>query len=194
MLFRRWPGNHAVQNFTPGRLGILPKTLWYSTKKNHLEISKENWTRQLGKGPLVFYQNHLRDLLWPTQVSYRALVCLLTVVHKSSCNSPDLSDYPDQGRLCNLHCHSSHNAVMEGQSPWNVCVIGGWQGNMWCNNRVFQLIKGTTSPNNKIIKQFSHRSNLLSDANEGKLCQSRWFLISSVLSGLKNANAKRRVF
>ena len=103
--------------------GILPK------KKIHLEISKENWTRQLGKGLLVFYRNHLGNLLWPNQVSYRALVCLLTVIHKSSCNNPDLSDYPDRGRFCNLHCYSNRNAVMEGQSPWNKCVIGGWQGN-----------------------------------------------------------------
>ena len=36
MLSRRWPGNHAVQNFTPGRLGILPKTPWYSTQKKFI--------------------------------------------------------------------------------------------------------------------------------------------------------------
>ena len=36
MLSRRWPGNHAVQNFTPGRLGILPKTQWHSAKKTFI--------------------------------------------------------------------------------------------------------------------------------------------------------------
>ena len=118
------------------KTSLQGREAWYFTedtvvfyqKKIHLEISKENWTRQLGKGLLVFYRNHLGNLLWPSQVSYRALVCLLTVVHKSSCNSPDLSDYPDRGRFCNLHCYSNRNAVIEGQSPWNKCVIGDWQG------------------------------------------------------------------
>ena len=102
--------------------GILPKKIiWKFPRKIGLDNSE--------RGLLVFYRNHLGNLLWPSQVSYRALVCLLTVVHKSSCNNPDLSDYPDRGRFCNLHCYSNRNAVIEGQSPWNKCVIGDWQGN-----------------------------------------------------------------
>ena len=91
--------------------GILPK----KKSSGNFQGKLDSTTR---KGPLgILPETTLAIYFGPIRCHTVPSFCLLTVVHKSSCNSPDLSDYPDRGRFCNLHCYSNRNAVMRGQSP-----------------------------------------------------------------------------